>query len=927
MRSNFTLYLFLFAIFFSIQAEAQVVNKSTDTGQNGTLRKEIEDAAPGSTITFANSITTVTLSSAILIDKNLTITGSNTALTIIDAAQNGRVFTITAGTVIFNNLEITNGIESNGGGIYATNTDLTLNNCEVVSNTANGTNGSGGGVYLDAGASLTLTNSIISSNSANANGGGLRNGSGTLTINNSDIIGNTASGKSSNQGGGGIFNAGGNVTISNNTVIANNYADGTSGSGGGIFNDTDATLTILNSSIEENFASRAGGGIEDNSGNAHPTVLQNITLNLNTTGSSPGNGGGLHVTGNGTVNFTFGTISNNTAASEGGGLWNGSGNMTLTGTVVNNNTASGNASDQGGGGIFNSGGTLTLQNGVVVSNNVANGTQGSGGGVLNDMGNLNMANVEIRSNSAVHAGAGVEINSAEFSITNLFNVQFLTNGLSSPANYGAGLHVTGAGIHSLNGCYFLGNLANISGGAIYNGTGSMTLSDTDIVNNKAQGATLTDGGGGIFNNGGDLIINSNSIINTNIVDGAQGSGGGIYNNGGAVTIESSDVRSNTATGVGAGIENFAGTLTITTGDIAENVLTGTVGLGGGIHATGAANTSISTSVISANEASISGGGIYNESGTLLVEKSSVNFNVATGTGNSNGGGGIYNNSGDFTVSQSTVRNNSASGSAAAGGGIYNGVAGDLSLFRSTIAKNTSNGNGGGVYNNGNSASINAVTIAENTAGSGGGIYGDKPVTITNMIVANNSSANGADVAGSITSADYNLVETDALGVFTPMSNDIEGEDPVLGTLENNGGDVLPNGSPALTYAILEGSLAFDGGNPSDTFADQIGQPVFGAARDMGSFEAQTTLGLEDIEKLWSTRIYPNPNNGEFNIRLGSDVVDNLNLTMYSITGQTILKKDLVFGDNEFNLRGTQPGMYLLSLTDGVSKKTFKLVIH
>ena len=52
-------------------------------------------------------------------------------------------------------------------------------------------------------------------------------------------------------------------------------------------------------------------------------------------------------------------VSQNTAAAEGGGLWNGSGTMSVDGTTISNNTASGNDADQGGGGLFNAGGTLT----------------------------------------------------------------------------------------------------------------------------------------------------------------------------------------------------------------------------------------------------------------------------------------------------------------------------------------------------------------------------------------------------------------------------------------------------------------------------------------------------------------------------------------------------------------------------------------
>ncbi|MEZ4956227.1 MAG: hypothetical protein R2825_21895 [Saprospiraceae bacterium] len=40
----------------------------------------------------------------------------------------------------------------------------------------------------------------------------------------------------------------------------------------------------------------------------------------NTTGGSPGNGGGVHITGAGEMHLTGGVVSGNTASAEGGGL-------------------------------------------------------------------------------------------------------------------------------------------------------------------------------------------------------------------------------------------------------------------------------------------------------------------------------------------------------------------------------------------------------------------------------------------------------------------------------------------------------------------------------------------------------------------------------------------------------------------------------
>ena len=47
--------------------------------------------------------------------------------------------------------------------------------------------------------------------------------------------------------------------------------------------------------------------------------LHNVRLLKNSTGSAPGNGGGLHITGAGTVAVVNSTIAENSAAAEGAG--------------------------------------------------------------------------------------------------------------------------------------------------------------------------------------------------------------------------------------------------------------------------------------------------------------------------------------------------------------------------------------------------------------------------------------------------------------------------------------------------------------------------------------------------------------------------------------------------------------------------------
>lgn len=101
------------------------------------------------------------------------------------------------------------------------------------------------------------------------------------------------------------------------STIEGNVADGAAGSRGGILNNM-GELDVNDIAITNTTSDRAGGGIEANVGT---TDLDRVDLVGNTTGDAPGNGGGLHLTGAGTVDITRSRVVANTAANEGGGLW------------------------------------------------------------------------------------------------------------------------------------------------------------------------------------------------------------------------------------------------------------------------------------------------------------------------------------------------------------------------------------------------------------------------------------------------------------------------------------------------------------------------------------------------------------------------------------------------------------------------------
>jgi CSLREA domain-containing protein len=156
---------------------------------------------------------------------------------------------------------------------------------------------------------------------------------------------------------------GGTVTITGVTI--RNGQEGTTGCGCGAgVNIRFGTLVLMDSAIVGNSAD-GGAGIDVESG----TTLQasGVTISGNTAVAGS-DGAGIRNEG-GTVTLVNVTVSGNLAQGNGGGISNNaSGNTSLNGCTIANNTADSDGSGTGdGGGIFNAG-TLTLSNTIIAGN-------------------------------------------------------------------------------------------------------------------------------------------------------------------------------------------------------------------------------------------------------------------------------------------------------------------------------------------------------------------------------------------------------------------------------------------------------------------------------------------------------------------------------------------------------------------------------
>lgn len=305
------------------------------------------------------------------------------------------------------------------------------------------------------------------------------------------------------ESGGAIRVTGATVRVVDSRLVGNR-ALGEGASGGAIMNDGGA-LTVTGSRLLRNRAERAGGGIEANGG---LTTLTDSVLKGNRTGAGPGNGGGLHLTGAGSVSVERSKVLRNRASSEGGGLWNSAdGEMDVRDTVLRGNVARGAEATMGGGALFNDGGTLAVE-GATITGNRATGAAGSGGGVLNDQGLLSLVDSVLARNTAVRAGGAVETNAGT---VDMADVDMRANRTGDAPGNGGGLHLTGAAQVTYDGGTVTGNDATAQGGGLWNSeTGVLIVMGVDVSGNTAPEGPDVYNDGGLFLQDG-LPVPPNSL--------------------------------------------------------------------------------------------------------------------------------------------------------------------------------------------------------------------------------------------------------------------------------------------------------------------------------------------------------------------------------------------------------------------------------
>jgi len=363
------------------------------------------------------------------------------------------------------------------------------------------------------------------------------------------------------------------------------------------------------------------------------------------------------------------------------------------------------------------------------------------------------------------AGAGIYIGGT--SVVTYTNDSDIYNNISSSAGGGAIVYGRLSGFDTTSDVY--GNTA-LDGGGLYVSGGDLILDNADVVANVA-----TQNGGGIFVSSGAITLtNSVFVGETGPCCQSAAAGGGIYADNSRVALLGAEtsVINNTATGNGVGIYLTNNSILTATGGSLGYDSTSTAGndavLGAGLYTI---NSTVSFSGrILNNIASNSGGGIYADTSTILLDGATIG-GVNPNEHNQIGplglnGAGLYliNNTRADIASTVIVSNTLSNSSTGYAGGLYVRAGSLVTMTNSTVQEHflpsAFDGRGAGMYIYDATVTLSNTQVLSNTTsnlGGGARLFGISTLNILGGSVFRGNRAFGG-VGGAIAatnSADIN----------------------------------------------------------------------------------------------------------------------------------------------------------------------------
>jgi CSLREA domain-containing protein len=262
---------------------------------------------------------------------------------------------------------------------------------------------------------------------------------------------------------------------------------------------------------------------------------------------------------------------------------------------------------------------------------------------------------------------------------------------------------------------------------------------------------------------------------------------------------------------------------------------------GSIDILSAAGTTISHT--GSGSTVIDGGGLDRAVAFLNSAPGTISGLTIRNANDAGTGGGLFTN-GSLTLTNSTLTANT---SATGGAGLT--VFGEATVTNVTISGNQTADDGGGIeVFIGATATLNNVTIANNTAdsdlsgvGDGGGFARtgfNAVVNMTNTLIADNIDRGGQSPdcfinGAALVSQGNNLIQNTTGCGFTAAGGDKLSVNALIAPLADNGGSTF-------THALPAASPAINGAGPTAAPTDQRGVP---RSSDIGAYERELCGGV------------------------------------------------------------------------------------